>query len=428
MDKMQPIPTRLDTLRDFLRNVPSPTSFHESVELLAKAFAPGVADNPAAGIEGNDEAFYGVKALTELYGRDYADVLANRSFRFPMTDHQGGDGEEPTDLRNLVDRFAVVAYEQTARGVAKVPAKVVLRVGLEEEVSTVLQPPKKGAKAFELVRVRAGLMNRRQALLLANHLNRFKRSPSRNLPLTWRAVRGPDVADSARHWLDALGGGDLLFRRLGGSIPTWGLKEATRDCLAVYNCESAATWHDKQVFAYARPRMVLPTRYHVSYLPAVPPGSLPDGHALQVRRTELCPQAFAMAKAYLEAGFINDSGMTATVDASTLWGDDWDLPRVYSSDVAPAYSYSTGLELGEALAVVRYLRSTGNGRRVRIHVLGLGGAFGEGASGTREWMEAFDYACHEFGLADGLEREYIAEATFSAYDGEGALRLGCLEG
>lgn len=423
-------PQYLDALRAFLRDVPTSPGFAEGVHLIAQAFHRyDLKENLALGINSNDVLFFGEQSITSIFGEDYRQSLSSRKFNLEPEPREEWDGapQVPRDLRNRVDQFVVVGFAEARTAhprEKKVPKKIIFRAGVVEQEDSADRPIQGREKAAESVRVRGGQMNRRQALLLTHHLNSFHRNPRRHQPLAWRAVKGPAPNTSSREWLDELGGKGLFLRRLLGEIPDWGLGEHTLSEMAVYDSEPAASWHGEQVFAYRRPRYVLPIRFQVCFVHRDRPRGVPDETQFWVRRGSPCAAAHAMASAYLQAGFIDDgatdvlnSCLSDPFDPRTcdLWARDPSedgAPEPIEQENQSPLAYAAGLTMREAVDVVRYLRRAGL-KDVEVHAMGVGGRYLQRGFGTWDYSWTKTLLCGatlDVLGSDGLK--FVGEASF----------------
>jgi hypothetical protein len=139
------------------------------------------------------------------------------------------------------------------------------------------------------LRLRSALMNRLQAELLADHLNRF--APSGGRATTWKVVEGPAPDTSARAWLDATQPYASLLRQESGEAQAWDLGPIATDGIATYRLENEPSQASRQVFAMEPPRVILPPRFLLegclSLDDEVPPGTV----GMAVRRLVPCQEA-----------------------------------------------------------------------------------------------------------------------------------------
>lgn len=160
-------------------------------------------------------------------------------------------------LRRRAYRYAVIEYEKRTayQKTTEHPVSIALRLTprlLYGEATQTLD------SAVETLKLRDGLMNKRQATLLAEHLN-SKLGPDRYD--TWRVVEGPESDGNARKWLDALGSTYQLMRRESGETAAWELGGAATRGIATFRVEQSPTLSSHQVFSSLPPRVVLPPRY-----------------------------------------------------------------------------------------------------------------------------------------------------------------------
>jgi hypothetical protein len=146
-----------------------------------------------------------------------------------------------------------------------------------------------GNDVLATLRLRSALMNRLQAELLADHLNRF--APSGGRAIAWKVVEGPAPDTSARAWLDATQPYPSLLRQESGEVQAWDLGRIATDGIATYRLENEPSQSSRQVFAMEPPRVILPPRFLLegclSLDDEVPPGTA----GMAVRRLVPCQEA-----------------------------------------------------------------------------------------------------------------------------------------
>lgn len=397
-------PQYISALRKFLSEVPRTESFQESLRLTSQAFnAYDPRENLALDVSSDDALYFGEANLVSIFGQSFRESLSCLRFNLdPGPRESFTDAVQlPRDLRNRVDRFAVVGFDKdthSTKTVREYPRKVILRIAFSDQMDFRGRPLEGCERACESVRVRGGLMNRRQAMLLAQHLNGFRRNPSRHQVLTWKVIRGPEPRSSARAWLDGMGGEGFFMRRLLGDVPNWGIDDRTFSRLAIFDAEAANSWHAEQVFAYRRPRHVLPVRFEVSFVHKERPRGVPEGARLTVYRDSSCAESYAMATAYVQAGFIDDNDaipargpyfrQAEETGRMGLWpyDDDADgIPRAYSIGDGGPFVYATSLTAQEAREVMLHLRRLGR-KEIRVRALGIHGHFAQGWHGTSAYL------------------------------------------
>ncbi len=420
----------LPVLRSWLRDIPVPRGFSESNHLLARAFARDWSVNPAVRIPTNELLFYGEADLRELFGPDYRDALRSRVLNAHkrLAFDEDFFPEHP-NLRGMVDKYVVVGLktrkERNGREFRSVtyPKKVLFRSGVVDEADCVAQPVRTHERAGELVHVRGGLMNGRQASLLANHLNSYRRNARLNEVLTWQVTLGPVPSESPRAWLDALGGQNVFLRKHEGSPTTRALETDARENISVYGCERAAPRHPEQVFSYQRPRHFLPPRYTLSFVHGERPHGVPENEAFHVWRKHPCECASAIADAYKKAGFIDDpesdidylspspSSDVETQAALLFKEDDTEdgAPPQYWYGMPSSLSYARALDRFEVSRVARELRRLGH-RRIRLAILGADGRYDRLGYATSCHMGSIAQIENSLGDMTSSLDGYMAEA------------------
>ena len=374
----------LTRLRALLKDVPAPTSFTESVRCLEDSFDYSYtrtsADNPrwADCRAGGSEAFYGKRTLRQLLGEDFKEELRDRE-SFP--DFELHEPWKAVELE--MQRFAVVGRRRETWG-GLVTERVLFHSGKVSFFDGYPCPPTSSPlRPTELIRVRSGLMNRRQALLLANHLNRFRRSRRHGAVLDWSVVQGPLPDSSARDWLDAIAGRGGHLRASVGDLNPWGLGPHAGDALVMYLIERKQSAIAEQVFSYGVPFCVLPARFEISAEMKVRPYGVPEDALWTVVRATRDRESFTLARICEQATLL---GSTETRRAADFWGEIRDgAPMDTSSDPHPSEVYATAFTRDEAIAVIRNLRA--DFHRIRVHRVGIDGDYGRSLSGNSYFYE-----------------------------------------
>jgi hypothetical protein len=378
----------LDELRNLLMQVPVATGFQDSIRLLEEAFADY--GDPLRVFDGGDQAdFHGRWLLTKLFGKDLSCVGERER-------GQLSPWSLPTGARRRVKKWVVVGYGASQTDGQDIPtAQLVLLHGsasealrCEDRVSADLLP-----FAEQLV-LRESLMNRRQAVLLAAHLNRFRRSGRHVERLKWRVVAGPDRGIPPRVWLNKFLPDSQCLRRWRGELELAGLGTQTCSSISVFRPSSGARLHDGQVFSVEGPQIRLPPRFVVEATAPQGIPELPEQCSLTFRRDAMCEQAYSLAVGAELGGALRGSTFTRAVvgrpfdakDSSDsalreiamrLWGDVEDgAPQGYEvPGEGPAAVYAKGLSKAEAVVALRYLRSKGY-RKVTTVQCGEDGFYG----------------------------------------------------
>jgi hypothetical protein len=368
----------LDQLRSQLRDVPLTSSFFRSVELLEDAFDYSQrADGRSSWGDyrfGDDAAFFGEQTLRSLLGREFREQMASRS----DWQSSNGQGEPNHTLRKHIQRYVVVGYRDADR--AARAACVLFHGGNISLYDGADGAPTVSVAALELVRVRLGLMNRRQAHLLVNHLNRFRRNQHHGEALSWVVKRGPAADTSARAWLNLVAGERQYLQHTVGELPSWGLGANAARGLAMYALEPKAVAHPDQVFSYGRARCLLPSRYAIYAANQAGDIDTPDGAVWCVVRKTECSEARRTAE---KAGLIVRPFDFKYVEPEDMWGADDLLPPGdgpgYSPE--PAEVYATSFSREEALRAMRVLRKNGY-RSISAARVGADGSYVRWESGN----------------------------------------------
>ncbi len=379
-------------LRDYLRDVPRNLPHEESVHALQDAFVEpaGQYTNVAQGVSRNTVCFHSEEVLRTLFGEDYCTELMSRYFAVegsgPCRTVDDADpflAGRPDDLRIRVDRFAVVAYStdsdfEDGRPVLR---GVFLRGGLSDVFdSPAYLVGDEHTRALELFRLRESLMNRRQAVLTADHLNQFSSNDSELGKVAWRVVVGPGLDGNGREWLDTLGGKGLCLGGLVGANDEWRLGKSVMKSLRNLECVTVPRANREQVFSYHSARYVLPPRYEV-FFKALRHGNgvAAPGEQMVLRKDE-CAASRAMAEMSFEAQGHRSDVATWTIErirttpvdsekpkfdcfgAATLiqrvgMGKRFDYSYVKSLEKS-VRRYSHALEKDEALKIAALLRKT----------------------------------------------------------------------
>lgn len=374
----------LDQLRSQLRDVPLTTSFSRSVELLEEAFDYSRRAWDALRWEnyrfGDDAAFFGEQTLRDLLGQEFREQMTSRS------DWSRGEVsiEPHHDLRKHIQRYVVVGYRGADR--AARAARILFHSGNVSLYDGADGPPTDKLRPLELMRVRFGLMNRRQAYLLANHLNRFRRNQHHGEVLNWAVKRGPAADTSARAWLDVVAGERQYLQHTVGELPSWGLGSNAARGLAMYTLEARAVACRDQVFAYGFGRCLLPPRYAIyAALEAGDRGIL-EGEVWSVVRKTECNEARRTAE---KAGLIGRPFDFKYVEPEDMWGAADRLPPEDGPGYTPepAEVYATSFSREEALRTMRVLRKNGY-RSISAARVGADGSY-------VRWESGNPYFCHD---------------------------------
>lgn len=374
----------LDNLRSQLRDVPMTSSFSRSVELLEDAFDYSQkADNSSSWEDfrsGDDAAFFGEQTLRSLLGREFHGQMESR------LGWQGSDdqGRPSSALRKHIQLYVVIGYrgdERAARAACVLfhSGNVSLYDGADGAPTDKLGP-------LEMVRVRFGLMNRRQAHLLANHLNRFRRNQHHGEALSWVVKRGPAADTSARAWLDVVAGERQYLQHTVGQLPSWGLGSNAARGLAMYALEPKVLAHPDQVFSYGRARCLLPSRYAIYASAEAGDSGIPEGEVWSVVRNTECSEARRTAE---KAGIIGRYFDFKYVEPEEKWGADDQLPPEDGPGYTPepAEVYATSFSREEALRAMRVLRKNGY-RSISAARVGADGSY-------VRWESGNPYFCHD---------------------------------
>ena len=362
--------TELARLRDFVANVPEPTCFQESVRLLEEAF--DYSGEPADGIpwgdlrQGQDIAFFGEKTLSTLFPEGFPssrELFEQVPWSVTKRFGQG--------LRCELQRYLVVGIHTHSFGVR--PQTVVMHGAHAVPFHESEWPGYARVEALELMRLRAGLMNRRQASLLANHLNRFGGRAHRMRGLNWQVVIGPEPDSSARSWLYGIARYDRL-RHCVGEMLAWRLPGGVTDQLMTYDVDVEWGGH-ASTFTYRGYRAALPPRYDVMAQTA-------DGSAWQASRSAVCQDAYSFARIHEDGGSVVRVGANFSEDICELWGYDQveALPKSWGEAHCPARVYATAFSQSEAIQVMKELRLRGY-RQIKAMPVGIDGLYLRDESG-----------------------------------------------
>ena len=400
----------LAQLRALLRDVPTPDRFNESVRLLEEAFdytySPRTSPPPWKRFRrGADVAFFGERTLRDLFGDHYRNLLADRR------DFHDGD-HDWSQLRAEFQRYAVVGRRATVRGDTQTEC-VIFHSGRVSFQSGGACPPVGKLRSIELMRVRAGLMNRRQAYLLANHLNRFRRNRHHSDPgLTWSVVRGPAPGSSSRVWFDAVAGKGQTLHRTAGSLPTWGLGTSACEALALHFVKPILNRAPEQVFVYGAPRYLLPQRFTIRAVLITRPYGFPENQEWLVERQNEDASARAISMVCEQGGLLNEDAFADCDRAEDFWGPyQYGSPIDDSVRLSPAAVYATAFSREEAIRVMRCLRTDGY-RDIRACGVGTSGDLVRFTCGMSYFARYELYASHTFPAPDepALEVKLSASA------------------
>lgn len=366
----------LDTYRALLRDIPTNPGFTDSVRLGDEAFGRGSGNPLSVFFDGGDDIdFYGRTTLSNLFGENFVQVLSKRE-RFsagPLRVLPGG-------LRRKVHQFAVVGFRPSAKGdVAHAHAVIFRRV----PALAALHHPEPShccSPEAESIRLRSGLMNRRQAHLMANHLNRYRRSSHFDEALNWRVVVGPAPDASAREWLNRYPASGLFLREQHGALADRGFGRKTMESICIYGLETAQVWDREQVFSRDVPRPIPPSRYEILGSPVPGTQGLAPEFRFVATRQELDPHAAELAAAIRAVGCLpGESDYVASDDAlAAIWGgepeEDDGAPPDGPRSADPVSVYALSLSRSEAVSAMRILRSMGY-RDLQLRKVGRDGEY-----------------------------------------------------
>ncbi|WP_157615525.1 hypothetical protein [Rhizobacter sp. Root404] len=361
-------------LRADLTDIPRNADRAASLQELERAFSSTGA--LATLTNGDALDFYGEATLTAVFGAHLDCPYTSRPLNASRT-----TPPKHTGLRRRAYRYVVVG--ELSRDDLRAPAgrASVLLLGLSAKSLAFEGKSPVSANSLTMLRLRSGLMNRRQASLLAWHLNDFRESSNWDGSMMWRVVEGPEPDTSARGWLDSIADPAHFLRREIGEVATWGLGSRATSGIATYRLEHGQRASVDQVFASESPRLILPPRFQLI-------GDVDDDcqfndgtWGIVVQRRESCETASALATA---AGQGLLSAPT-TPDTMTRHDPSDDLgalaedAKVFFSDEHGrheygAAKYALGLSEAETLAAISALSARGYGdfRAVRV---GRGGNF-----------------------------------------------------
>ncbi len=391
-----------------------PERFTASVELLEDAFDYSYQPN-AEGYkvswrdcrEGSCISFYGEQTLADLLDNNYLNVLPGRR------NFYGEPDSLPTsDVRLEFQRYAVVGRRVDAEGNVDTH-RVIFHAGdiafLEGRNRPLANVP---LRPMELVRLRSGLMNRRQASLLVNHLNRFRRNHHQIDTLTWSVIRGPLPNSSARDWLDAVAGsGEHLQHTAGETLP-WGLGLNASKALTLYVVIRSPSVNREQVFAYCPPRYILPPRFAISVRERIRSPSVQTGQNWHVTRRTEDASASALAAVCEEAGLLGCEGPSEFTRAEDFWGpEDEGYPDYAGYEPTPSQVYATSFSRDEAIRAMRVLRMAGY-RDIKARRVGADGDFSRVQSGHSCFGQD-EVSCHHTLIVPGRSELEIEVSTFS---------------
>jgi len=400
----------LDELRQFLMQVPVATGFQDSVRLLEEAFAPGH-KNALHSFSNYDAVdFHGPTLLGDLYPHDLS--------RDPW--ERGGHGRLdwiPEGSRRRVQKWAVVGYtldsaDDRGNPIPGVAQTVLLNGDRNEFLRASCEIASDRRHLAERIVIRESLMNRRQAVLLTSHLNRFRRNGRHLQPLDWRIVTGPDRDGSAREWLNGLSTDGALLRRWLGELELAGLGADACGSIEVFRLSKGVKAHEDQVYAIEGPQTRLPPRFRVEAM--VPRGSpvWPEDFVLSYERKSACKSAASIALNLERVGGLRlhrdevfKPGLSYTTDvgkrstqaldllADELWGKlgGGDGSPVYEvSPEPPSGPYALALSKQEAVDALKHFRANGfRGATALPH--GIDGIYGslqyEGSIDSRGWWQ-----------------------------------------
>jgi hypothetical protein len=400
----------LDELRQLLMQVPAATGFQDSVRLLEESFAPSYKDALSSFAEYDGVDFHGRTLLEQLYPQDLS---------YEPWDRYGLRRIDwiPEGSRRRVQKWAVVGYAMEsfdARGnpIPGIAQTVLLNGARSDLLRASCEITADRRHLAERILIREGLMNRRQAILLASHLNRFRRNGKHLQPLNWRIVAGPGRGASAREWLNGLSTDGALLRRWLGELELAGLGENACGSIEVFRLSKGVKAHEEQVFAIEGAQTRLPPRFHVRA--SVPRGSsvLPEDLVLSYERKSACKSAASIALNLERVGGLRlhrdevlKPGLGYTTDvgkrsrraldllADELWGElgGGDGSPIYEvSPEPPSGPYALALSKQEAVDALKHFRSNGfRGATALQH--GIDGIYGalqyEGSIDSRGWWQ-----------------------------------------
>lgn len=365
----------LKHLRDLVTKIPRASTYSHSVQMLEEAFDYSFS---RAGVpwdrlrRGCDIEFFGNQTLESLFGDEYDSLLRER--RLFLDGPWRYEADVWSNYRLEFQQYAVVGRRATPAG--EEAACLILHRGPIPALDGMERPPEGSLGAAALLRIRAGLMNHRQAHLLASHLNRFRNNDHHREKLTWSVVQGPGPDANARRWADGVIGRRSLLRVWSGAENSWGLGEQATCKLSAYLVDCCAR-QTHRVISYGSPQVLLPPRYEVVAEFNRSSGQIPKGFAILASRLEPCKDAGAMAQVLERTGQIHGAGQPWDPEIGDVWGEVQDgVPG--SCELAymqsPAGVYSSSLSREEAIATMKRLRVFGFWR-VGARRVGVGGSY-----------------------------------------------------
>lgn len=361
------VPTNLDPL-DFLTAIED--AFRPAVSTSHWERFTSAHASPLAYLAERDELdFFGPNTLKAAFGDRLHDKVRGPSRLATNTDEKWMAG-----LRRRAYQYAVVGYErhtryqQTRNRAVAVALRRTNRL-LYGEASL---PPH---GLTETLKLRSGLMNKLQAQLLVEHLNRHPESHDRCLQRrpTWAVVIGPEPDSSAKEWLETLEPMGSLMRRESGETAAWRLGPLATSGIATYRMENGLVLAPSQVFSMQPPRIILPPRYVLDC-------SHPDGATVYmaadersgvgVRRAQPCEEAANLCELVSESNL--RMAESPPGDESRLLRGFFAAGRIHDNDRSS--HYALGFNEREAERVMAFLSAAGLGI-FRSARLGQGGNF-----------------------------------------------------
>lgn len=321
-------------------------------------------------LEGDDKDYFGEQAFN----------LASTGLHYRVTaSHRPGfvsgvAKDWLVGLRMQAYTYAVVGYvhfvnrQQPQKRAVQLVLRMTPRL-LYGEATGVL------SGMLETLKVRAGLMNKRQARLLADHLNGLEKSKEDSLAFTWEVTSGPTREDSVRRWLDCLQPQGPLLRRELGEAAAWGLGPTASASLATYRLENGTTVNSDQAFSSEPPRIVLPPRFLLECFPPEEYDPNPCTSGIAAHRHAPCQQS-AQLFTFLPDSRLRDEDSWALGTKTSEVMDEID--RFFTGDSEdrpynlPSHTYPLALSHDEVARASQYLQASRSwsARAVRVGTAG----------------------------------------------------------
>ena len=368
------------SLREELANLDTTLGFHGSLAALDTAFNRRLESPLIQLTQGDDDDFFGRATLSKLYGPEFDEVLPDHEY------YRGGrDRNERFGLRRKAYQYVVVGFredvpEPHSGRTARVPLAAAVLLTDTREL-TFFESDWAASNEVAMLRLRAGLMNRVQATLLASHLNRFRRDVRHREVLRWQVLKGPAVDSRARAWLDGIPCAGPFLRRDLGELSCWCLGERATESIAMFRLDMGTVLSGEQVFACASPTRTPPPRYEIVGRPPKGKQALPDHLVMDIRRALPCPDALALTSYISECGLLQNGynyydpytnwgrwvGQQASTGTTSTSRGVYDFFGAYQDGVPPcgevahtaAMAYSLALSRCEAIAALPLLRDLG---------------------------------------------------------------------